>query len=84
MEFSAFPCDTVQTQLDSWLAGRLPEPLRGTFDRHLLDCTECRLDAEAARLVRSVLGRVPRKELLRAIREDMAQEGDRFAGPPMT
>jgi hypothetical protein len=45
------------------------------LELHLRACPECRLDAEAARLVRTVLGRVPRKELLRAIREDRQAEG---------
>ncbi len=69
------PCDTAHSQLDAWLAGRLPAPAREPFERHLTVCLECRLDAEAARLVRAVLGRVPRKELLRAIREDQQAEG---------
>lgn len=68
-------CDTAQGQFDAWLAGRLSADRLGPFERHLTACLECRLDAEAARLVRAVLGRVPRKELLRAIREDRQVEG---------
>ena len=68
-------CDVAHSQFDAWLAGRLPAGAMGPFERHLTACLECRLDAEAARLVRSVLGRVPRKELLRAIREDRQAEG---------
>jgi hypothetical protein len=68
-------CGLIESQLDAWLAGRLEEVPRSSFERHLTVCLECRLDAEAAQLVRSVLGRVPRKELLRAIREDLAAEG---------
>lgn len=68
-------CRLIESQLDAWLAGRLDEAPRSSFERHLTVCLECRLDVEAARLVRSVLGRVPRKDLLRAIREDMASEG---------
>jgi anti-sigma factor RsiW len=67
-------CDTAHSQLDAWLAGRLPAPVLEPLERHLTACLECRLDAEAARLVRAVLGRVPRKELLRAIREDRQAE----------
>jgi anti-sigma factor RsiW len=67
-------CDTAQSQLDAWLAGRLPADRLAPFEGHLKACLECRLDAESARLVRAVLGRVPRKELLRAIREDQQAE----------
>lgn len=67
-------CDTAQSQFDAWLAGRLPADWLEPFEGHLKACLDCRLDAEAARLVRTVLGRVPRKELLRAIREDQQAE----------
>jgi anti-sigma factor RsiW len=63
-------CAMVEGQLDGWIAGRLPAERREPLERHLATCLECRLDAEVARVVRSVLGRVPRKELLRALRED--------------
>jgi hypothetical protein len=68
-------CDVAHGQFDAWLAGRLPAAALDRLELHLRACHECRLDAEAARLVRSVLGRVPRKELLRAIREDRQVEG---------
>ena len=68
-------CDQAHSQFDAWLAGRLPAATLDRLELHLRACQECRLDAEAARLVRSVLGRVPRKELLRAIREDRQAEG---------
>ena len=68
-------CDAAHSLLDGWLAGRLPAEAREPFERHLTACLECRLDAEAARLVRSVLGRVPRRQLLRAIREDRRADG---------
>src|SRR5512139_31693 len=68
-------CGAVQNQLEAWIAGRLPAERREPIEHHLTACLECRLDAEAARTVRSVLGRVPRTELLRLLRENGPQAG---------
>lgn len=73
--FLQISCDTAHNHFDAWLADRLPAGATEPFEHHLTSCRECRLDAEAARLVRAVLGRVPRQQLLRALREDRQAEG---------
>lgn len=57
---SAMDCEQVTDLLDDWIAGRLDAGTGQAIEAHLDACPACRLDADAARTVASVLPALPR------------------------
>ena len=57
---NSIDCGQVADNLDDWIAGRLDPETAGAVEAHLGACPSCRLDAEAARALASVLPSLPR------------------------
>lgn len=46
------PCDETLAELDAWLDGAVPPPVRARVELHLQQCDECRAIADDARVIR--------------------------------
>lgn len=52
--FGGMYCSEVISELDSFLAGQLPDGMRGPLKRHLQDCEKCRTIFEKAAAERGI------------------------------
>lgn len=57
---TSMQCEQATDLLDDWIAGRLDPGTAQVVEAHLEACPSCRLDADAARALASVLPSLPR------------------------